>query len=74
MIDRMIDRDKLSLKRILIGLIINVILLFIDLYAIRAQLQSTTLILILAVMLVIEMVTIPFVLGPAIRTKKDNKR
>ena len=74
MIDRMIDRDKLSLKRILIGLIINVILLFIDLYAIRAQLQSTTLILILAVMLVIEMVTIPFVLGPAIRKKKDNKR
>lgn len=70
----MIDRDKLSLKRILIGLIINVILLFIDLYAIRAQLQSTTLILILAVMLVIEMVTIPFVLGPAIRKKKDNKR
>lgn len=74
MIDRIIDRDKLSLKRILIGLIINVILLFIDLYAIRAQLQSTTLILILAVMLVIEMVTIPFVLGPAIRKKKDNKR
>lgn len=74
MIDRMIDRDKLSLKRILVGLIINVILLFIDLYAIRAQLQSTTLILILAVMLVIEMVTIPFVLGPAIRKKKDNKR
>lgn len=73
MIDRIIDRDKLSLKRILIGLIINVILLFIDLYAIRAQLQSTTLILILAVMLVIEMVTIPFVLGPAIRKKKDNK-
>lgn len=74
MIDRIIDRDKLSLKRILIGLIINVILLFIDLYAIRAQLQSTTLILILAVILVIEMVTIPFVLGPAIRKKKDNKR
>lgn len=73
MIDRIIDRDKLSLKRILIGLIINVILLFIDLYAIRAQLQSTTLILILAVILVIEMVTIPFVLGPAIRKKKDNK-
>ena len=73
MIDRIIDRDKLSLKRILIGLIINVILLFIDIYAIRAQLQSTTLILILVVMLVIEMVTIPFVLGPAIRKKKDNK-
>ena len=74
MIDRIIDRDKLSLKRILIGLIINVILLFIDLYAIRAQLQSTTLILILAVILVIEMVTIPFVLCPAIKKKKNDKR
>lgn len=74
MIDRIIDRDKLSFKHICIALVINVILLFIDIYAIRAQLQSTTLILILIVMLVIEMVTIPFVLCPAIRKKKDNKR
>ena len=73
MIDRIIDRDKFSFKHICIALVINIIFLFICLYAIRAKLQSTTLMLMLAVMLVIDMVTIPFILYPAIKKKKADK-
>ena len=70
----MIDRNALSLKRILIALMINVILLYVCLYVMRAQLQSTTLMLILAAMLVIEMATILFALYPAIKKKNVDKR
>ena len=58
----MIDRNALSLKRILIALMINVILLYVCLYVMRAQLQSKMLMLIWAAMLVIEMATVPLAL------------
>ena len=70
----MIDRNALSLKRILIALMINVILLYVCLYVMRAQLQSKMLMLIWAAMLVIEMATVPLALYPARKKKKDDKR
>lgn len=70
----MIDRNALSLKRILIALMINVILLYVCLYVMRTQLQSKMLMLIWAAMLVIEMATVPLALYPARKKKKDDKR